>query len=80
MADDRKILLGDLVFDAPEEGYHYDLQYVYDFGCWWTHTIRVEPCDPPEAGLVAKLVSGKFACPPEDAGGVNAFFTRFQSS
>lgn len=73
MVDDRNIFLGDLVFSKTEKGLDYDLQYVYDFGCWWSHTIRAEPCDAPKDGGVAVLVSGSRHCPPEDTDGITRF-------
>lgn len=44
--------------------------YVYDFGDWWEHEIRVEPATPADArGLVPRCTGGNSACPPEDCGG-----------
>lgn len=48
------------------------LQYVHDFGDWWSHTIRVTKYDGsvPSNGTVAHLMSGTGCCPPEDIGGI----------
>jgi len=59
VANDRKILLGDLF--VPDEDGESLLQYVYDFGDWWSHTIILSrsPSPPPPGTAVAYLVSGK---------------------
>jgi hypothetical protein len=71
LADDRESLLGDLVYSQKVDDGLFDFQYVHDFGCWWSHSIRIEPCacEPPSGGVVAFLVSGKGPCPVEDTGG-----------
>lgn len=46
------------------------LQYDYDFGDGWEHTIVVEKILPASEGPPAALcAAGKGACPPEDCGG-----------
>jgi hypothetical protein len=46
------------------------LQYVYDFGDNWRHTLTVEKILAPEAGVrYPRCVTGRRACPPEDVGG-----------
>jgi len=75
LADDRSILLGDLYFDPKRSG-PCDLQYVQDFGCWWSHTIEVEASSekPRTDGSVAVLLGGSGACPPDDSGGVMEYY------
>src|SRR3954454_8740076 len=44
--------------------------YVYDFGAWWHHDIRLEqvlPLNP--ASAYPACIGGKHACPPEGCGG-----------
>ena len=74
LADDRSILLGDLCFNR-ERSSQCVLQYVHDFGCWWSHTIEVEISSeqPRTDGSVAILLSGEGPCPPDDSGGVIAY-------
>ena len=44
--------------------------YVYDFGDWWEHEVRVEPATPVDArGLIPRCSGGNGTCPPEDCGG-----------
>lgn len=60
----------DQVFATVGDG----LTYVYDFGDYWEHTLRleaVEARDPDEP--VAACVAGERACPPEDVGGIGGY-------
>lgn len=44
--------------------------YVYDFGDWWEHEIRVEAATPADAREpVPRCIGGNGTCPPEDCGG-----------
>lgn len=44
--------------------------YVYDFGDWWEHEVRVEAATPADArGFAPRCVGGNGTCPPEDCGG-----------
>jgi len=78
LADDRSILLGDLYFDPERKG-PCILQYVQDFGCWWSHTIEVKASSekPSADGTVAVLMSGEGACPPDDSGGPFNYYKNF---
>lgn len=50
------------------------LEYVYDFGDWWVHTILVEAVRSREEGEVLPVcVTGRRSFPPEDCGGVWAY-------
>lgn len=50
------------------------LDYVYDFGDWWEHTIEIEDA---EAAVYRKqypiCIDGAEPCPPEDAGGPSGY-------
>lgn len=49
---------------------HPVVDYVYDFGDDWVHTVRLEKVLPREEGAeYPRCVGGKRACPPEDCGG-----------
>ena len=46
------------------------LQYLYDFGDGWEHTIKIERLIDPEPGMLyPRLIEAKGHCPPEDVGG-----------
>lgn len=50
------------------------LEYVYDFGDDWRHTLRVERLLPSEtAARLPQCIGGERACPPEDVGGVGGY-------
>ena len=73
LANDKVITLGDLyALDKQDE---IKLQYVHDFGDWWSHTISVSKYDGevPTSASVAHLVSGEGSCPPEDTGGYSNY-------
>lgn len=47
------------------------IDYQYDMGDSWDHTIQIEKVLEPEPGTrYPRCVAGKRACPPEDCGGV----------
>ena len=51
------------------------LDYTYDFGDCWEHQILVEKIEPDEMGLPHPVcIKGKFACPPEDCGGIGGYY------
>jgi hypothetical protein len=60
---------------------HFSMQspnalYVYDFGDDWEHTILLEeilPADPAQSYPLC--LAGERACPPEDCGGLPAFYS-----
>lgn len=46
-------------------------EYTYDFGDSWEHTVKLEKIVPKEADTTyPRCIGGKWACPPEDCGGV----------
>lgn len=50
------------------------LQYLYDFGDGWEHTVKVERFEDAEPGeRYPKLIEASGRCPPEDVGGVPGY-------
>ena len=50
------------------------LNYVYDFGDYWEHRIKIEKTLAPVPGLALPFcVGGACATPPEDCGGVPGY-------
>ena len=46
------------------------LNYIYDFGDGWEHTIKIETITSPEPGATyPRFIDAKGRCPPEDVGG-----------
>jgi hypothetical protein len=69
LKDERKALLRDLL---KEEKAH--INYEYDYGNSWQHTITLEKILPPNAKQkLPILLQGQGACPPEDCEGVAGF-------
>ncbi|GAB1467848.1 plasmid pRiA4b ORF-3 family protein [Candidatus Cloacimonadota bacterium] len=49
--------------------------YVYDFGDDWRHKLTLEKVMPEKEDVVYPLCTGgKGACPPEDCGGLGAYY------
>jgi hypothetical protein len=73
LADDCKVCLGDLF--VPDEFGESKLQYVHDFGDWWSHTIVItrDKATVPGDVSVAYLKSGSGWCPYEDCGGADKY-------
>lgn len=70
--DARQVKLMDLQFRINER-----FLYEYDFGDLWQHEIRIERQCVMESGRTYPVcVGGKWAGPPEDCGGPNAFLKR----
>lgn len=56
----------------PEVG--AQVLYLYDFGDYWQHDIRLEAVSPPAAGVMyPRLLNGARSCPPEDCGGTRGY-------
>jgi hypothetical protein len=50
-------------------------RYTYDFGDSWEHNIVLEKILPPDPFAEYPMCSGgKFACPPEDCGGIPGYY------
>ena len=46
------------------------IQYIYDFGDDWDHSIRIERVNEADPGITyPRLLKAAGACPPEDVGG-----------
>jgi hypothetical protein len=53
------------------------LIYTYDFGDNWEHAIVLEKLLPTPLGLDLEYpvcIDGKFACPPDDCGGIPGYY------
>ena len=51
-----------------------EFEYVYDFGDYWEHRIRVlAQIKPDDATRHARCSGGQGVCPPEDCGGLPAY-------
>ena len=49
-------------------------KYVYDFGDYWVHNLKLEKILPREKGVkYPRCIKGKRACPPEDCGGTGGY-------
>lgn len=46
------------------------LSYTYDFGDNWQHLVTVEKAMARPTGTYPRVVADKYACPPEDCGGL----------
>ena len=56
----------------PEPG--ASILYLYDFGDYWQHDIRLDAALPAEPGVTyPRLVGGARSCPPEDCGGTRGY-------
>lgn len=50
--------------------------YVYDFGDWWDHDVRIEPLQQADLRCgVPRCIAGRGTCPPEDCGGPQGYAT-----
>ena len=50
------------------------IQYVYDFGDDWDHSIRIERINEATPGITyPRLLKATGACPPEDVGGAGGY-------
>jgi len=52
------------------------LLYIYDFGDYWEHELKVQDADYSRANLSSNIqcLEGARACPPEDGGGVPGYY------
>lgn len=68
IADERKHRIGSLVLKG------HKLEYEYDFGDGWEHTILVEDVrEATPSETVPSCLDGRRACPPEDCGGPHRY-------
>jgi hypothetical protein len=64
--DAKKARLIDVLEDTGAK----TLQYLYDFGDGWEHTVKIERfVDPVPGVLYPFLLQAEGRCPPEDSGG-----------
>lgn len=67
--DERKYTLDSLRLKPGSK-----IEYTYDFGDNWEHTVEVEKVLPPESeGHYPRCIAGRRAAPPEDCGGVGGY-------
>jgi hypothetical protein len=56
----------------PEPG--AEILYVYDFGDYWQHNVRLEAVFPAHSGIkYPRVLDGSRSCPPEDSGGPGGY-------
>ncbi len=56
------------------------LWYEYDFGDSWMHKVTLEKILPKDKGTTyPTLLGGKYACPPEDCGGVPGYYNLLET-
>jgi Plasmid pRiA4b ORF-3-like protein/Ankyrin repeats (3 copies)/Kelch motif len=82
MADDQKIMFGDLFFRGQDDNDTQTMymRYIHDFGDWWSHSLTVTKYTgavPPDAS-VAHVLSGYGICPPDDSGGILDYTQKMQ--
>lgn len=51
---------------------HPSLQYIYDFGDYWAHTVTLEH-SRMDVTAIPECTGGGGACPPEDSGGPQGY-------
>ncbi len=49
------------------------IEYVYDFGDYWEHYVKILKEIEGERLLHPKCIEGEGTCPPEDVGGIHGF-------
>ncbi|MFQ5424615.1 MAG: plasmid pRiA4b ORF-3 family protein, partial [Phycisphaerae bacterium] len=68
--DESGVTLGELCRKVKDK-----ITYEYDFGDGWLHTIEVTKTYAPKDGVRYPVcLAGKWACPPEDCGGVWGYY------
>jgi hypothetical protein len=52
-----------------------EMTFVYDFGDYWRHTVKLVDCMEYEKDEkpTIRLIDGKNACPPNDVGGIHGY-------
>ena len=64
-------LEGEVTVEQVLSGPGAKIVYVYDYGDYWQHTVRVERTGPSRPGFHApRCIGGRRAAPPEDCGGI----------
>lgn len=68
-AKEKKIYLSEYMEIVKE------IIYIYDFGDYWEHKIKLENVKDPEKGVIyPRCIGGKNATPPEDCGGIDGYY------
>jgi hypothetical protein len=56
------------------------IDYTYDFGDNWEHTLVVSDVRPGNTGTpYPRFIAGERDCPPEDCGGITAFYEMLEA-
>jgi len=56
------------------------IEYMYDFGDGWEHTVVLEKRVAAESGVkFPRCVTGKLACPPEDSGSLWGYYDKLDA-
>lgn len=70
LTNEKNVVLSDLLSAAGAE-----VQYIYDFGDGWEHSLVVEKIVAPDSqAIYPQCIDGERNCPPEDCGGVYGYF------
>jgi hypothetical protein len=70
LQDEATVTVGRLLREPGDT-----LEYEYDFGDSWLHTLVLEKVQAPAPGLSYPVcIEGAQACPPEDAGGMHGYY------
>ena len=77
---------GTEIYDEPVEdaseyalcdllGAEEEMLFVYDFGDYWRHTVKVVECTKyrKDEKPTVRLIDGRNACPPNDVGGIGGY-------
>jgi Plasmid pRiA4b ORF-3-like protein len=63
------------LLDVIEDTGTKTLNYVYDFGDNWQHSIKIsKTTDPVPGNLYPRLIEVTSKCPPEDVGGIPGYY------
>jgi len=49
------------------------IDYIYDFGDYWEHSVKIVKEIKDQRLLHPKCIEGEGTCPPEDVGGIHGF-------
>jgi hypothetical protein len=64
-------LEGEVTVEQVLSGPGARIVYVYDYGDYWQHVVRVERTEPSRPGFHApRCIGGRRGAPPEDCGGI----------
>jgi hypothetical protein len=73
--DESKFTLEQLLTTPKQK-----LEYTYDFGDSWEHTITLEKIvQPDSAAQYPRCIKGKNACPPDDCGGIWGYYEMLEA-